>query len=313
MPTLILRSARSGDAKAILACLEAAFASYRYEFTHAAYRDTVPDLESLRERMSTTTLFVAECDGNIAGTVGVGVPGTGVAHLRGMAVDPAYQHGGIGRRLLRRALDEATVAGADHVTLDTTSPLGGAARFYEAAGFSRTGKAGELFGMPLFEFAAAIDRGFVFREAAADDADAIRDVVNAAYVVEKDFVARERLDDEELRGCFDQGTFLVAADRGGRVVGCVFLRAEDGRRTYLGLLAVNPELQGRRLGALMMAFAERRCRLRSDAAIDIRVVNLRTELPPFYRARGFVATGTAPFEDPLLLRPAHFEVMTLTL
>jgi hypothetical protein len=46
------------------------------------------------------------------------------------------------------------------------------------------------------------------------------------------------------------------------------------------------------------------------SAIDIRIVNRRTELPPFYRALGFVEAGTEVFEDPLLIKPAHFIRMT---
>jgi N-acetylglutamate synthase-like GNAT family acetyltransferase len=307
----IVRHARAGDTPGILACLDAAFAPYRSAYTDAGYRDTVLDEASLRRRMSTMAIFVAESAGTIVGTIGVGHLDSDVAHLRGMAVAPAQQRSGIGGRLLRRALDEAAVAGCAHVTLDTTAPLAAAARFYEAAGFRRTSHVGDFFGMPLFEFRAPIDRSFSFRDATRGDADAIRDVVNAAYVVEEHFVTGARLGVDELHACFERGAFLVATDRDGQVVACVFLRPEGDRRTYLGLLAVSPRLQGRRLGALMMAAAERRCRGRGDLAIDIRVVNLRTELPPFYRARGFIEIGTAPFEDPRLRRPAHFTVMAL--
>ena len=79
------------------------------------------------------------------------------------------------------------------------------------------------------------------------------------------------------------------------------------------MLAVDPALQRRGLGSLMMAAAEYRCRARGDEAIDISVVNLRTELPPFYEARGFVETGTSPFDDPRAFKPAHFVKMVLPL
>ena len=45
-------------------------------------------------------------------------------------------------------------------------------------------------------------------------------------------------------------------------------------------------------------------------AIDIRIVDRRTELPPFYRSLGFVDNGTEPFDDPLLTKPCHFIRMT---
>ena len=114
-----------------------------------------------------------------------------------------------------------------------------------------------------------------------------------------------------MRGCIARGTFLLASPPAEPPAACVFLQRSGDARTYLGLLAVDPSVQKRRLAALIMAAAERCCRRRGDAAIDIRVVNLRTELPPFYEGRGFVTCGTAPFEDPRRFKPAHFNLMTL--
>jgi hypothetical protein len=47
--------------------------------------------------------------------------------------------------------------------------------------------------------------------------------------------------------------------------------------------------------------------------MDITVVNLRTELPPFYRKLGYVEDGTEPVRPdmiPRLLQPCHFLRMT---
>ena len=60
----------------------------------------------------------------------------------------------------------------------------------------------------------------------------------------------------------------------------------------------------------MMAAAERQAVSLGCGAIDIRIVDRRTELPPFYRSLGFVDNGTEPFEDPLLTKPAHVIRMT---
>ena len=48
-------------------------------------------------------------------------------------------------------------------------------------------------------------------------------------------------------------------------------------------------------------------------AMDIRVVNLRTELPPFYRRLGYAEAGTEPVEEPRALQPFHFIVMSKVL
>ena len=79
---------------------------------------------------------------------------------------------------------------------------------------------------------------------------------------------------------------------------------------YLGMLAIRPGQQGRGVGRQMMAAAERRCAARGCGALDIRIVNRRNELPPFYRSLGFVDNGTEPLEDPDLTKPAHFIRMT---
>jgi hypothetical protein len=60
----------------------------------------------------------------------------------------------------------------------------------------------------------------------------------------------------------------------------------------------------------MMAAAERHALSVGCHAIDIRIIDRRTELPPFYRSLGFVDRGVEAFEDPLLTKPCHFILMT---
>ena len=59
-----------------------------------------------------------------------------------------------------------------------------------------------------------------------------------------------------------------------------------------------------------MSAAERHAASLGCCAIDIRIVNRRAELPPFYRSLGFVDNGTEPLEEPLLTKPAHLIRMT---
>ena len=311
-PTVI-RRAREEDANGILETLRDAFEPYREQYTPAGFADTVLMAETLAARMAEMSVFVAtDEDGAVAGTIAVAAHDP-EAHIRGMAIRPASHRHGLGRRLLRRALDEAALAGSRRVTLDTTAPLEGAVRFYEANGFARTGRVQDFFGMPLYEYAKALDHPFSIREATLADVPALLRVINAAYLVEREFVEGDRLSEKELRRVFGLGTFLVATRAHGESIANVFLQRTAPDRMYLGLLAVDPAEQRHGLGRLMMAAAERHCRAGGCRAIDIRIVNLRTELPPFYRSLGFVPDGTAPFEDPRLFKPAHFLVMTLPL
>lgn len=134
----------------------------------------------------------------------------------------------------------------------------------------------------------------------------LTDLINRAYLAaESHFIDGVRITPAEVRDRMASGVFLIANDDSGSPAACVYLRVERPR-AYLGLLAVDPRLQKRGLGALLLNAADDYCRAQACAVIDIDVVNLRTELLPLYEGRGFRRTGTLPFEDPRLKQPAHF-------
>jgi N-acetylglutamate synthase-like GNAT family acetyltransferase len=147
------------------------------------------------------------------------------------------------------------------------------------------------------------------REATTGDVPALVALINAAFAVEWDFVNRERTSVDEISGLRAKGTFLVVDGSPGALRACVYLERR-GARVYLGMLAVHPTQQKRSLGRHVMGESERRCRAWGAKAIDIRIVNRRTELPPIYAQMGFVDRGTEPFEDPLLTKPCHFILMS---
>lgn len=152
--------------------------------------------------------------------------------------------------------------------------------------------------------------GVTARLATAADIPRLLDVINAAYGdAEGHFVRGPRIDEAELSRRMASGLFLVSDSADGSLAACVYLRI-DGGRAYLGLLAVDPRLQKRGIGGTLLDEAEAYCASRGCVAIDIDVVNLRTELLPRYEARGFRRTGSIPFDDPRLTRPAHFVTMT---
>ncbi len=61
--------------------------------------------------------------------------GDGVVELVKMAVSPAHQGHGTGRRLITAALDRARALGARRVALESNSGLASAVHLYEAFGF----------------------------------------------------------------------------------------------------------------------------------------------------------------------------------
>lgn len=85
-------------------------------------------------------LWVAELDGRVVGATGLtradDKPGWG--QLRWVVLDPVARGGGVGRRLVGTALDEARARGYRGVFLWTVAGLSAAHHLYEKAGFTVT-------------------------------------------------------------------------------------------------------------------------------------------------------------------------------
>lgn len=150
----------------------------------------------------------------------------------------------------------------------------------------------------------------------AGDADVqeLARLINAAYVVEGFFLAGERTSPDQVRARLQHSAscFLVVDDPQApeRLAACVWVEVREDRG-YFGMLAVEPAWQGRGLARLLITAVENHCRSAGCRFLDISVVNLRSELPAFYRQFGFAPYGTAPFHDPVkLTRPAHLVLMT---
>ena len=150
---------------------------------------------------------------------------------------------------------------------------------------------------------------FAVREAAPKDLQQIVSLINRAFDVERFFKAGDRTDAETVRENMSEGTFLVMLD-GDEMIACVWIRI-TGDRAYLGTLSVDPSRQKSGIGARMMQEAEAYAREQGCSTIDIRIVNLRTELPPIYRKFGFVETGTEVLSDTTkFTQPVHFLKMS---
>lgn len=154
--------------------------------------------------------------------------------------------------------------------------------------------------------------GHQIREADACEAVVIARIVNQAYRVEDFFKIGDRTDVQEIVDLLNADRFLVAEGLDGEVAGCVYVAVKEGRG-YFGMLSVVPEHQGNGLGRKLVEAAEAYCAAAGCTEMDLWVVNLREELPPWYRKLGYVETGQAPWpEDALheLSRPAHFVIMS---
>ncbi len=141
------------------------------------------------------------------------------------------------------------------------------------------------------------------------DADAIARLVNAAFSVERFFIARDRTNPGEIRALMQKGKFLLAEDALG-LVGCVYMELR-GERGYLGMLSIDPSRQRMGVGRQMIAAVEKYFRDAGCKFSDLKIVSVRAELHDLYHRWGYADTGTAVYDDPEPTKiPVHFIAMS---
>lgn len=148
------------------------------------------------------------------------------------------------------------------------------------------------------------------RIATQADAEAITALINSAFAIaEGFFIDGNRITLDEVVISFEKGEFLVA-EEDEKLLACVYLQPNNDR-TYLGLLSVDPSLQRAGLGTKLLGAAEKHSAERGSRSIYMRVVNLRAELPEYYRKRGYVESGTEPFPSGIKTKlPCWFILMS---
>jgi ribosomal protein S18 acetylase RimI-like enzyme len=150
------------------------------------------------------------------------------------------------------------------------------------------------------------------RTAQLEDAENIARLVNAAFRPERFFIDADRTNPDKVRELLQKGKFLLVGEA-DRLTACVYVELRD-ERGYFGLLAVDPALQRSGLGSRMVAAAEAYCRDAGCRFMDLTIVNLRAELPPFYNRLGYVESGTLPFpSDAHPKQPCHLVKMSKAL
>lgn len=136
--------------------------------------------------------------------------------------------------------------------------------------------------------------------ASAADAPAITALVNRAYrgnsgrqgwTTEADLIDGTRISTATLHELLaDEDCTVLVGKSGKQLVACMELRCK-GRQLYIGMLTVEPGLQGRRIGSLFMDAAEAHARQLGLDSLVMMVISVRHELIAWYQRRGFRATG----------------------
>ncbi len=147
---------------------------------------------------------------------------------------------------------------------------------------------------------------FPIRVAEISDAEALKRLINEAFVVERVAIEGDRIDREGVLLNMRSGSFLVH-EEDGSIVGCVYVQKKENR-CCLGLLSVAPSLQGTGIGRKLVVAAEEFANRESCVAMDLRIISARSEvMQKFYEQLGYSVTGTSPLPDFVVLKaPCHF-------
>ena len=127
------------------------------------------------------------------------------------------------------------------------------------------------------------------RDGTADDVPTLVALINAAYKpIDWWLFEQLRTDGEELeRLAVDPNGEMIVAELDGRTVGHVALTMEDDG-AHVGLVAVDPAVQGRGIATLLMAEAERRTRDAGREALHLHCIR-ENGLQEYYESLGYAA------------------------
>ncbi len=177
----------------------------------------------------------------------------------------------------------------------------------------------------------------IITDAGNSDLPGIADLVNSAYrgesarlgwAHEGDIIGGQRTDVEslarDLNGPRPSTILCLREQEGGPILACVFLELvvapDEGARCYLGMLTVEPTLQDRGLGRIMLEAGERQARAWGASMVTMTVIHLRDTLIAWYERRGYRRTGETqpfPYGDPRFGLPRrddlYFVVLEKTL
>jgi predicted N-acetyltransferase YhbS len=146
--------------------------------------------------------------------------------------------------------------------------------------------------------------------ATVDDTQTLARIINRAFIVEAFFKIGDRTSPEDVAALMRAGGSFLIAEEDGQAIGCVFVKTK-GATGYFGMLSVDPGQQGKGLGRVLVDASEAHLRDRGCSNVEIEVVNLREELPPFYERFGYRKTEERPFTSPeRASQPCHFIVMS---
>jgi ribosomal protein S18 acetylase RimI-like enzyme len=112
------------------------------------------------------------------------------------------------------------------------------------------------------------------------------------WTTEADLIAGEIRADETavLQTMQTAGSVFLVFEQDHLLQGCVNLQ-QHGPKLYLGMFAVNPDLQGSGIGKKLLQAGDIHAREQGCTSIYMKVISIRTELIDWYQRHGYLDTG----------------------
>lgn len=113
-----------------------------------------------------------------------------------------------------------------------------------------------------------------------------------------------------MKLAYEEGRIFCVVDTSQEaIVGATYWEVTCDNGLYFGPFAVHPEMQGRGIGKQMLYELERIAQEKKLSQMEIRVVNHRLDLIPWYESLGYEHTGSSEWPSAhleVLTRPSHF-------
>ncbi|MEI6583374.1 MAG: GNAT family N-acetyltransferase [Chitinophagia bacterium] len=150
------------------------------------------------------------------------------------------------------------------------------------------------------------------RFAQLSDLLTLEQLVNSAYrgessrkgwTTEADLLDGIRTTQQQLKDQIiaEDSVMLVITDTDDAIIACVYLQDKEPL-LYLGMLTVQPNLQGAGTGKKLLAASEAYAKWLGRTGIQMTVISVRHELIAWYQRRGYQLTGEKmPFPKHLAL------------
>lgn len=135
--------------------------------------------------------------------------------------------------------------------------------------------------------------------------DTLLKIVNISYAKAEEGLWKDtylaRVSRDELRKLIDARE-LIVAEMADNIVGCVKYSKYNQRVAGLGMLAVDPELRGQRIGSALVSFLEQRAIADGFYTIQLEILEPQNEVYPskellkrWYSNLGYRPGSTEPF------------------